>query len=98
MKTIHIISLLALSAVVSACQANQVLADSSGPVAHATPYAQVQSRLVAPHNGHGYAPQVVLSPDARVNDALQAALPTVHAILAEHRCIRMGGLARLNPF
>ncbi len=97
MQSIHIIALLGLSAIVSACQANPVLTDSAVPVAQTTPPAPVTSRLSAPYNADGYAPQVVSPTDARINDAVQAALPTVHAVLAEHRCIRMGGLARLNP-
>lgn len=98
MKTFRLLALSSLSVFLAACNTNPVLPASAAPAAYPTPHAQASTRLVSLNSGTDYAPQTVLSPDARINAAVQAALPTVHAILSEHRCIRMGGLARLNPF
>lgn len=97
MKPFRVITPLSFAAILCACNTNSLVPASAAPVAIPTSHAQASTRLVALHNGSDNAPQTVLPPDERINAAVQASLPTVHAILAEHRCIRMGGLARLNP-
>lgn len=97
MKLLQLIALTGLVALLPACKTNPTLPFTAAPDTQTTSHAQASTRLAATHHSADFAPQTALSSDARVNAAVQAALPTVHAILAEHRCIRMGGLARLNP-
>lgn len=96
MKALHILALTGLAAVLPVCNANPLLPSNAAHSGQTSHHTQASTRLVA-HHGADYAPQIESSGDARINDAVQAALPMVHAILSEHRCIRNGGLARLNP-
>lgn len=52
--------------------------------------------VIAQEGAGTFAPQLVVTSDEQINAAIQAAWPTVESMLSLHRCIRSGGLNRLN--
>lgn len=91
MNTLRSCVVAAATLLLIGCKTNPSL--PAMPVLATTPPAKAQ---MARDSGPHMAVKMVIPPDAQIDAAIQAARPTIEQMLSLHRCIRMGGLARLN--
>lgn len=91
MNTLRLCIVAVTTVLLGGCKTIQPIPAMSG-LAATTPV----NTQPAQESGPPLAGRLVMPSDPKVNAAVQAAWPTIEQMLGLHRCIRMGGLARLN--